>query len=246
MRGRSALVGLVAASLGLVVGTAACGTGGDDSLRQISPDVLNGLDETTTSTSTTTSTTTTAPLVSPSTSLGSTTTAAPATEAVQLFFLDGNRLQPVTIQLAGLASPTRVIAALLEGPPRDETGIGLRTVLPASTVSIPDLVNSVVLNPEGYAEVDLSAEAFQLINSVDQRVAIAQIVLTLVFRPGIGQVQFTLDGDPMRVPRREGLQSEPGAPVSLRDYESLLNDSATTTTAPTTLPDPDPATTLPP
>jgi len=101
-----------------------------------------------------------------------------------------------------------------------------------------------VLNPEGYAEVDLSEQAFQLINSVDQRTAIAQIVLTLVFRPGIGQVKFTLDGAPMRVPRREGLQSEPGAEVSLRDYESLLSNPTATTTVPETVPDP--SSTLPP
>jgi hypothetical protein len=225
------LVGLVLAGVVLAVAAAACGTGGDDSLRQIDQEVLGGLDETTTSTTTSTTIPATVPLVPPSTVTGTPTTALPTTEAVQLFFLDGNRLQPVTIQLAGQVSANRVITALLEGPPADETGIGLRTVLPRSSRTVPDLVNSVVPSPLGYAEVDLSEAAFQLIDPADQRTAIGQIVLTLVKRPGIGQVRFTLDGEPMRVPRRDGLQSEPGEPVSMQDYESLLGEVATTTTA---------------
>ena len=61
-------------------------------------------------------------------------------------------------------------------------------------------------------------------------------MLTLVSRPGVGQVQFTRDGELMRVPRRDGLQSDPGELVSRQDYESLLRtvESATTTTVATT------------
>ena len=105
-------------------------------------------------------------------------------------------------------------------------GIGLRTLLPE------DLVNSVVESGTGYVTVDLAGEPFDLIDAADQRAAIAQIVLTLVSRPGVGQVQFTRDGELMRVPRRDGLQSDPGELVSRQDYESLLRtvESATTTT----------------
>ena len=59
-------------------------------------------------------------------------------------------------------------------------------------------------------------------------------MLTLINRPGIGQVRFTLDGVPMRVPGGEGLQSGPGEAVSLQDYESLLRDPGSTTTTATT------------
>ena len=77
-----------------------------------------------------------------------------------------------------------------------------------------DLVNTVVESGTGFVTVDLAGEPFDRIDPADQRAAIAQIVLTLVGRPGVGQVTFTLDGEPMRVPRADGLQSEPGELVS--------------------------------
>jgi len=222
------LLALVTGSLVLVVLAAACGVGGDDNLRQFNDDDLFGLNETTTSTSSTTSTTAPpVPSVQPTIEATSTTI---VTESVQVFFLDGNRLQPVTRDLASPATPSRVIAALEAGPPTGPLGIGLRTLLPTST-DVPPLVNSVVATSLGYASVDLAASAFSLIDPADQRAAIAQIVLTLVNRPGIGQVRFTLDGTPMRVPQREGLQSGPGDAVSMQDYESLLGDPGSTTTA---------------
>jgi hypothetical protein len=225
------LVVLVAGALTLLVLAASCGVGGDDSLRQINDDDLFGLNETTTSSSSTTTTVPALPSV-PSTIGASTTTIV--TESVQVFFLDGNRLQPVPHPLAGEATPSRVIAALEAGPPTGPLGIGLRTLLPEPSAAVPALVNRVDPSSEGYATVDLASSAFQLIDAADQRAAIAQIVLTLINRPGIGQVRFTLDGVPMRVPGGEGLQSGPGEAVSLEDYESLLGDPGATTTAATT------------
>jgi hypothetical protein len=235
------LLAAVAAALALALVVASCGIGGDDRLRQIGPDDLQGLDETTTSTSTSTTTT---PISVESTLVGTSTTIS--TESVSLYFLDGNRLQPVTIDLAGPASPYRVVTALLSGPPTGDLGIGLSTLLPATPSGGPALVNSVLPSSAGYATVDLNSTAFQKIDPTEQLGAIAQIVLTLTTRPGIGQVRFTLDGDPMRVPRRDGLQSDPGAPVAMQDYESLLIDAtaATTTVAPTTTTEP--AVTTPP
>ena len=134
------------------------------------------------------------------------------------------------------------MTALVDGEVlSSDVGIGLRTLLPA------DLVNSVDESGTGYVTVDVAGEPFDQIDAADQRAAIAQIVLTLVGRPGVGQVQFTRDGELMRVPRRDGLQSEAGELVSRQDYESLLRtvESATaddhdddqshdTTTAPPT------------
>jgi hypothetical protein len=221
------LLGLAVAALALTAAVTACGVGGDDRLRQISRDDLQGLDETTTTSTTTTTTVASIPPVGPTVGATSTTI---ATESVQLYFLDGNQLQPVTIDLAAPASLSRVTTALLSGPPTGDLGIGLRTLLPVATETVPLLVNVVVPSSEGYATVDLNNTAFQLIDPTDQRAAIAQMVLTLTTRPGIGQVRFTLDGSPMRVPRREGLQSEPGQLVSAQDYVSLLIPEATTTT----------------
>jgi hypothetical protein len=224
------LLAVLAGTLLLVVAGASCGAGGDDKLRRIDDADLFGLDETTTST---TASTTSSPPSIQSTLVASSTTII-ATESVQLYFLGGNQLQPVTIDLAAPATPSQVIAALLSGPPTGDLGIGLRTLLPAPTGTDPPLVTSVIPSTAGYATVDLSARTFGLIDPADQRAAIAQIVLTLVNRPGIGQVRFTLDGRPVGVPRKDGLLSEPGEPVSLQDYESLLTDATPTTTSSTT------------
>ena len=116
------------------------------------------------------------------------------------------------------------------GPPLGEAGIGLRSLLP------PDLVNTVVPSGTGYVTVDLVGEEFQRIDPTDVRSAIGQLVLTLTERPGVGQVRFTLDGEPMRVPRIDGLQSEPGETVSRLDYASLLDTVESETTVATELP----------
>ena len=226
------LLALVAGALALALVTASCGVGGDDNLRQFNDDDLFGLNETTTSTSSTTSTT--APPVPSVRPTVEATTTTIVTESVQVYFLDGNRLQPVPRDLASPATPSRVIAALEAGPPTGPLGIGLRTLIPTVSTDVPPLVNSVDPTNAGFASVDLAATAFSLIDPADQRAAIAQIVLTLVNRPGIGQVRFTLDGTPMRVPFREGLQSLPGEVVSMQDYESLLRDPGSTTTTATT------------
>lgn len=220
----------------LVVLASSCGVASDGDLQSINQEDLLGLDETTTSTSTTTTTTSTTtpassvPVVE--STVGPTSTTI-ATESVALYFVDGTRLQPVTIDLAGTATPNRVIQALLTARPEGEIGIGLRTLLPE------DLVNDVEAPGTGDATVDLATEPFNRIDPADQRTAIGQIVMTLVHRPGIGQVRFTLDGVAQRVPRRDGLQSEPGEGVSFNDYESLLDavaDATTTTLPPTTAP----------
>ncbi len=125
--------------------------------------------------------------------------------------------------------------AALEAGPRllGDTGVGLSSVIPRG------LVNSVTDSGAGYVTVDLAADAFEQIDPADQRTAIAQIVLTLVGpagRPGIGQVRFTLDGEPLRVPKRDDLQSDPGEPVSRLDYQSLLQQIEPATTVPATDP----------
>jgi hypothetical protein len=227
---------LAVGALALIVAAASCGAGGDDRLRRIDDADLFGLDETTTSTSTTT---TTPPSVQPT--IAATSTTVIATESVQLYFLGGNQLQPVTIDLAAPATASQVVAALLSGPPAGDLGIGLRSLLPTPDGTSPPLVTSVIPSNAGWATVDLSARTFGLIDPADQRLAIAQLVLTLVRRPGIGQVRFTLDGRPVGVPRKDGLISEPGDVVSAQDYESLLIDATpttTTTSTTTTLPAP--------
>lgn len=227
-------LGLLAASLALVV-AAACGTSDDGAFQQIDSEELFGLDQaTTTSTSTTTTTTTV-----PESSVPSPTTTAPATsstipqEAIELYFLVGNRLEPVPGSLSQGASVSRVMALLEDGPP-PEAGVGLRSFVPQG------LSSSVRVSGLGFAEVDLAEAPFERIDQRDQRLAIAQIVLTLTRRPGVGQVQFTLDGEPLAVPGEDNVQTGPGQPVSRQDYEALLVDPEPEDT------EPEPGSTEPP
>ena len=152
-------------------------------LQRIGSDNLAGLDQTTTTSSTTTTTippsTTMVVVVSPTTDETTTTI---ATETVQLYFLDGSRLVDISINLAGAPSVSRVIAALEAGPPTDEVGIGLQTLLPSR------LITSVAESGAGFATVDLASGPFEGIQPRDQRLAIAQIVLTATARHRPGAV----------------------------------------------------------
>jgi len=58
---------------------------------------------------------------------------------------------------------------------------------------------------------------------LDQRLAIAQIVLTLTRRPGIGQVLFVVDEVEIQVPRGAGDLTAKGATVTYDDYLSVLS-----------------------
>ena len=212
-----------------------CGVGGDGELQQIGSDDLAGLDQTTTSTTTTTTTTTVAPTADGAgghhdTTTGCTTSTI-ATEPVELYFVAGGVLESVSQELTRGVSLSRVLTALESGPPPPDVGIGLTSDLPIG------LTRSVTESGTGVATVDLVGDLFEDIpGGVEQRRAIAQIVLTLTMRPGIGQVSFTLDGEPLAVPKLGNVLSDPGEPVARIDYESLLDqDDVFTTDEPTTI-----------
>jgi spore germination protein GerM len=217
---------------------AGCGVGGGGDLQQIGSEDLFGLDQTTTSTTTTT--TTTVPIDTAATGTSTTiaaTTSPVATEPVELYFVAGSVLDSVSQDLSRGISPDEVMIALESGPPPPEVGIGLTSELPIG------LTRRVSESGTGVATVDLVGELFEDIEGgVEQRRAIAQIVLTLTRRPGIGQVRFTLDGVPLPVPKLGNVLSEPGEPVARLDYESLLDQADVipteppTTSSPTTAP----------
>ena len=56
----------------------------------------------------------------------------------------------------------------------------------------------------------------------EQRLAIAQIVLTLTSQPGIGQVTFSVGGKAIGVPRGRGDIAGAGTPVTFDDYKMLI------------------------
>lgn len=214
----------------IVVVLAACGIEGDGAVTRIPGDeVPFGLADTTTSTSTTTTTT----LPEQTTTSGPTTTLA--TEQVQLFFVDGGQVSPLPIPLVSPASLNQVLFALQEGPPSGAPLAGLRTALPSVETQL-----SASQDGTGVATVELPADFFEVVTGIDQRLAIAQIVLTLASRPGVGQVRFTQNGEPAVVQRGSGALASPGEPLAVRDYASLLDTPvvdpviAASTTPPTT------------
>ncbi len=209
--------------------TAGCGIGGGSNLQQIRSEDLAGLDQTTTSTTTTTTTTaTTLPIdTAAGTTTIASTTSTVATEQIELYYVAGSVLEYVTQDAFRGITPFGVLRALESGPPPPAVAVGLTSALPAG------VTRGVIESGTGVATVDLVGDIFENIEGGDeQRRAIAQIVLTLTRRPGIGQVSFTLDGEDLPVPKRGNVLSEPGEPVARQDYESLLEQADVTPSLP--------------
>jgi hypothetical protein len=231
----------IAISVVLITTAVACGIPGSSGFEAVGrDDVPFGLaDTTTTSTTTTLAPTTTVDATSTTAAIETSTTIS--TEPVDLFFVSGRQLQPVSITLSRPASPGQVLAALASGPSSfGEVGIGLRSV-------IPRRAEIGVVETGGVAEVDLPSGVFDVLNATDQRLLFGQIVLTLTRRPGIGQVRFTLAGDPTEVFTGSGDVREPGETVSEEDYlELTIGSTPTSSTTSTTTTTTTPSTTLPP
>jgi hypothetical protein len=217
----------VAWGIALVV-LAGCGVPtGESSFEEIPPgEIPFGLDATSTTTTSTTTTTTTLPDVPVTTALESTTTIR--LEPVEIFFLSRGRLQPVVIELPPGFSPDQVSDVLEGGPP---DGVALDSL-------IEDGLIVSAIESEGVLTVDLDAATFDRIPSTQQTEAIGQIVLTMISSlRRIGQVTFTLAGEPIPVKKGNSLSSEVGEALSFDDYAVLLVRrpvTDTTVAAPTT------------
>lgn len=194
--------------------TMACGVNGDSSLRPIDPAEIP--DELVATTSTTVAPSTTAAATTTSTTLPelATTTTVPV-ESVVVFFVAGAQVVPIDRLLLSPAAAPQVLAALLEGVPEGDLAAGLRSALPSELAAT-------VLVERGIASVDLPGAFVTDLPGAEQRLAVAQIVLTLTRRAGIGQVVFTSDNQPLPVPRGRGDLTAPGDPVACDDYSNLL------------------------
>lgn len=133
--------------------------------------------------------------------------------AVPVFLVrpDGPQLVGVA-RLAPSGALSSRLDVLAEGPTAAEEASGLRSALPG-----PEAVTSVELSG-GVAGVDLSRDFTELSGS-DQLLAIAQMVFTLTERTDVARVGFTLDGEPVQVPRGDG--SLTSDPVARADYADL-------------------------
>jgi len=169
---------------------------------------------------TSTTTTTTVPVeLDASTSGSDSPNAVPeiVNETVDLYFIIANRLVATKIQIASPATTTQVLSALVAGPPSGDAGSGLRSAIAASLQAKIDVSKGIVM-------IDANNFLLAGLSPIDQRLAIAQLVLTFTSRPGIGQAKFSVNGVSIAVPRGRGDLSKPGDPVSFDDYISLLAD----------------------
>lgn len=136
-------------------------------------------------------------------------------EPVDLYFIANNQLVPTKIQIASPATITQVLSALVSGPPSGDVGSGLRSAIASS-------LQADISISRGRAFIDANNFLLSGLSPIDQRLAIAQLVLTLTSRPGIGQAIISVNGVMIGVPRGRGDLSNPGEPVSFDDYTSLL------------------------
>ena len=195
----------------VLVVLSACGVPTSSSSRPVDPDAIPEQFTATTVPPTTTSTSTTTTVVPPP----STTTTNLPVEQVDVFFVSGSRVVPIPRLLLSPASAPQVVAALVEGVPDIDEAAGLRSALPIG-LTIDVSVE------RGVATVDLDPTFLLVVSGSEQRLAIAQIVLTLTRRAGIGQVSFTSDSQPINVPRGGGDLTTPGETVACDDYDNLL------------------------
>jgi len=210
-RPHSIITALVVSTLSLAALTA-CSIPEDGAVQAVDPALIPyELNATTSSTS---APTTTTPLPIDISSSTAPETSVPV-EVVNLFYVAGLQVVPISRLLLSPASAAQVLAALAEGVPPGETAAGLRSALPT------DFLTEVTVE-RGVARVNLPPTFLTDVPGAEQRLAIAQIVLSLTRLAGIGQVLFTSAGEPQSVPRGRGDLSEPGGTVACEDYANLL------------------------
>lgn len=198
----------LAAATALIV-LVGCGVPSNSENRPLDPAGIPAIFNQTTSTTTSTTTTT---IASPASTAAPTSVPA---ELVSLYFVAGSQVVPISRQLLSPAAAPQVLAALAEGLPSGDEAAGLRSALP------PNFSAGVEVE-RGIATVDLPPTFLNQVPGPEQRLAVAQIVLTLTRRAGIGQVIFTSGAQPQAVPRGRGDLTRPGELVACDDYANLL------------------------
>jgi len=133
---------------------------------------------------------------------------------VSIHLLTGDRLLVVDRTMPDDGSLADLLELVIGGPTAEERGLGITSAVPPGTIAG-------VETSRGTAEVDLTP-AFGDLRSADQILALAQIVYTLTAQPGIGSVAFTLEGEPIEVPRSDGTVSDD--PLSRDDFSALAPD----------------------
>jgi hypothetical protein len=131
---------------------------------------------------------------------------------VTLYFAQDARFVAVTRTIGAPLTLNAVVEALTLGPLPEDGAAGTRSVIGTGDVEQ-------VTSRGGVATVELGSK-FPELPPAEQRLGIAQLVLTLTARPGIGQVSFSINGQPADVPRADGYLDR--GPLSRDDYRTLL------------------------
>ena len=156
---------------------------------------------------------------------GSASTSQPAAmpegivvDTVDLFFVANETLVRVQRLVAGSVSPSSALELLASGPAAEAGLAGLRSAIPGGFAPNVRVIRGVAL-------VDLGEVRLESLSPVDQRLFVAQIVLTLTSRNGVGQVVFSVGGEPIPVPRGRGDLVEPLTAVTYDDYAGMVAGS---------------------
>lgn len=150
-------------------------------------------------------------LLTPSTSSTLTTLPAETVEAT-IYVISGDRLVPVTRNVAAPATLGTVLATLIQGPNDAEQSEGYRSAVITQTRVVRASVNG------GVAQLDLS-DAFTGLPPQEQVLALAQLVYTATGVEGVDRVQVLLDSLIVDVPRGDG--SVTNQPLSREDYSAF-------------------------
>ena len=135
-------------------------------------------------------------------------------EQADLYFVDGSSLERVRLEIPSPTDLQGVFTALVAGLP-DPAHTKVKTLLPVDFVAVIEVEG-------GVANVNANRVYLDSIKPNEQRLAIAQIVLTLTSQPGIGQVTFSVGGKAIGVPRGRGDIAGAGTPVTFDDYKMLI------------------------
>ena len=140
-----------------------------------------------------------------------TTTEVAAGHTTGIYLLTKSRLVAVDRTVPADASLADLLQQVVAGPTEVEQSLGITTAVPAGTLASVDV-------KRGTAKVDLRA-AFGDIRSREQLLALAQVVYTLTGQPGIGGVNFSVEGKSIKVPLADGTLSDD--PLSRDDFKGL-------------------------
>jgi len=200
---------LIATSCALVL-TASCAVPSEGSYQKVAPsDIPFGLDEPQTTIPETTTTLSLSPIDD--------TAPVAVSEPVDLFFISNLRITRVQRNVASPASPAQALSSLVAGPNSSPEYVGLRSALPVNFAATVEVIR-------GVARVDATQAFLDSLSGLDQKLAIAQIVLTLTSRPGVGQVLFSVESKLISVPRGRGDSVASGVPVTYDDYSQLISE----------------------